>query len=883
MLFGRASGLKVIDRVLGRARFGCASTLVIRGEAGIGKSALLAYAQTRAADLTVLSARGQEAASTAPFAGLAQLFRPVHPQIQQLPGPQAQALNAALGSGPPAAPGEPVHVDRFSLCAATLSLLRALAAENPLLVVIDDLQWLDPSSREAVLFAARRITDQGVGLLLAVRTGFGPAEVLTRQCAGLPELALTGLGAEGSRQLCQALAPGLSKEQADQIHADSAGNPLGIQELCASPGRLPGQTLTQIMAGRLAELPARTRKALLLIAAAGHGRNLDLVRRALPVMNLGLADLAPAEAGGLLVVEGASVELQHPLMRSALNTNAARSELVEVHAALAEALNHWPGAAAADARAWHLAQAVPAPCPQVGELLAQTAARARSRGGNAEAARAFEKAAHFGEPADRPARLVRAARCWQLAGRTGKMIPLLDEALERTDDPHLRALIRHMRGYVRMWRALPRDGMNEMIRGAHEVQQADPARAALMFADAAIAHFMLGEPAELLAATRRSFELSRDTQGPAALVAAVAHSAGLVINGHRAEGQKLLSQVVPALLSQPPLPRVQEYAHAACVAIWLEDYPLADRLLQAVITEARAHGALGVLPQTLAIASELEFRLGHWQRSLACAAESVELAEETRQASVYGRYFAARVHAGQGRSEVAVKMLARTGEVTARCQAPGLDLQITHTRALLAFGRGDLKEAIALLEAAAQLPGTREQSIVPWAFDLVEAYAGAGRRSEAQQLLDDIAVDEPAPGCRADLLIARTLRCRALLAHEPEAVFARALQVHDRLPMPFERARTLLSLGRSLPRGPQARAVLAQALYIFEDLGAAHWAEQTRTELAGPTGPLTGGTSRELLGATRTRTRPARTATRQQLILKITATRAFPPAKSRCR
>ncbi|GAA3604201.1 LuxR family transcriptional regulator [Kineosporia mesophila] len=856
MVFGRITERVVIDELLSGVREGRGAALVIHGEAGIGKSTLLGYAHEQAKGMRVLSVRGFESESEIPFAGLADLIRPVLPLLDQLPPPQAAALQSALSLGPP------VAGDRFSVCAATVGVLAAAAADTPLLVVIDDLQWLDVSSREAVLFAGRRLANDGVGLLVALRTepDRAPHErALDRQYAGLAQMAVSGLGQSDARDLCQLLRPSASPEEIEQIYSDTAGNPLGIQELCGALGRpvaggptVPAQSsrLTQTLAARLSQMPGRTRQALLLVAAAGGGRT-DVVRRAAGVIGLELADFAPAEDSGLLLADDEQVDFRHPLMRSVLNSASTLHERTAAHSALAQALAQVPGETAADARAWHLAQAALPPDDQVSALLAEAGTRARFRGGNREAAKAFEQAARFGTAAARPALLLRAARCWQLAGRTGKMIPLLDEALELTTDPKLRALIRHMRGYVRMWRALPRDGLAEMIEGANEAEKVDAARASLMYADAAIAHFMLGEPVELLAATKRAFELSEGTEGVAQLVAAVAYSGSLVINGHRAEGQSLLSQVVPLLLEVPPLPRAQEFAHAAFIAMWLEDYPLAEQLLDAIITEARANGALGVLPQALSIASELAFRQGRWRQAQAYADGSVELAKETRQANVYGLYFVARNHAVHGRAKAAHSMIDLTNDVLGRYEATGLLFQTTHVLGLLALGDGELDEAVARLEETGRLPvavHTKDQSIVPWAFDLVEAYARAGRTSQAQALLDEIAVDEAPPGCRSDLLIARTWRCRGLLATGKVPVaeaFELALAAHDQLPMPFERARTLLYFGERLRRGRQraeARTHLRQALEIFEQLDAPSWAGRARNELKATGETLARGT-----------------------------------------
>jgi DNA-binding CsgD family transcriptional regulator/tetratricopeptide (TPR) repeat protein len=850
MVLGRVAEQSAIDDLLRGVREGRSGALVIRGEPGIGKSTLLHYATQQANDMTVLSVRGYESESEIPFAGLADLIRPIMPLLDSLPAPQRAALQSAMSLGPPAAG------DRFSVCAATVGVLAA-AATQPLLVIVDDLQWLDVSSREAILFAARRLHADGIGLVMAARSG--PDRAATdgeKDYAGLRQLRLEGLSKDDGDALCRTLLPGATADKRRRIYQDTAGNPLGIQELCSevtdrrdSTGpREPAESrLTQALWGRLAELPERTRRALLLVASAGAAET-DVVLRAARLAGLDLADFAPAEAAELLVVEERQITFRHPLLRSVLYSASSMHERAAAHAALADVLLDVPGEVAADARAWHLAAATLPPDPEVSQLLFDAGIRARRRGGTQEAARALEQAARFGTVETRPPLLMRAARCWQLAGRTGRVLPLLEEALAVTDDPALRAQIRHMSGYVRMWRALPRDGLAEMIGGAQEVEQFDSGRAALMYADAAIAYFMLGEPVEILRTTTRAFTVSDKTDGVGRLVAAVAHSGALVINGRRSEGQQLMDAVGPKLLNAPALPRAQELAHAAFISMWLEDYDLADKLLNRIISEARSAGALGVLPQALSIGSELAFRVGRWPQARAYAEESVELAGETRQANVYGLYFVARIDALQGRVKDCLEMVERLQTQSRRHEAWVMDLYAGHTLGLLALGQGDLEEAVRQLEAVRELPvaaQTKEQSIVPWAFDLVEAYIRAGRAAEASALLEQIAVDS---GDRADYLVAMTWRCRGLLAAEKldmTAAFERAMAAHDRCEMPFERARTLLCLGERLRRGRSrvpARKPLRRALEIFEQLGAVGWAARAQAELSATGETLTRGT-----------------------------------------
>jgi ATP/maltotriose-dependent transcriptional regulator MalT len=473
------------------------------------------------------------------------------------------------------------------------------------------------------------------------------------------------------------------------------------------------------------------------------------------------------------------------------------------------------------------------------EALDAAAQRARRRGGHLEAAKAAEEAARFGTPEYRPARLLRAARAWQLAGRTGRVLELMEEALPLADEPNLRALIRHMDAYVRMWRRLPVDGFERMLAGAAEIERIDPGRAALMYADAGIACFMLGRPDEILRLGRRAYELSRGTAGATELIATVALAAALALNGEREESAALLTGCADQLWASDPIARAQEYAHAAFTWVWLEDYDQAGKLLDRLITRGRAVGAVGILPQALAMVSELYFRLGRWPESRAAAEESVQLAAESRQPNAYGRYFLARMDAVQGRAEQAQRQFAGMAEVARRFSAGAITPYVLHSRGLVALARGDAAGAITHLEATGRTPlaeGVREPSVVPWAYDLVEAYARAGRTDDAEKLLARTA---PAPGDETQRWgHAVAARCRGMLApsrDESATAFAEALAWHARDDRPFEKARTLLCFGERLRRDrqrAQARQPLREALSTFERLEAVDWATRARHELA---------------------------------------------------
>ncbi|MGW3345811.1 helix-turn-helix transcriptional regulator [Nonomuraea rubra] len=505
MLHGRERECALIARLLDGARERRSAVLVVRGEAGIGKSALLGYAAARADGMRVLRGGGVESESELPYAAAHQLLRPVAERLAAIPAGQAAALRAAFGLG------EPVEGDRFLVSVAVLSLLSEVAEERPLLCLVDDAHWLDGASADALAFVARRLEAEGVVLLFAARdeepgipsrTGTGPPTAraphppagpplvgtgVPRPLAGLPELRLGGLDAGAAQALlAERTSVSLAPEVAALLVTSTAGNPLGLLELPGSlsteqlagtrplPERLPvGEVVEQVFLARVRRLgaPAQT---LLLIAAAEDSGDVGLVLRAARTLDLPPDALDEAEHAGLVRVDGGTLTFRHPLVRSAVYRGATFLQRQAVEQALAAVLADED----ADRRAWHLAAAATGPDETVAGELEASAERATRRGGHASAASALHRAADLtGHPEPRARRLTLAAETAWLAGQPDRARTLLDEAATRTAEPRLRARGEHVRGAIEGLCGRPDLAYAMLVAGAELVSPPNPAAA----------------------------------------------------------------------------------------------------------------------------------------------------------------------------------------------------------------------------------------------------------------------------------------------------------------------------------------------------------------------------------------------------------------------
>jgi len=804
--------------VLGDARSGVGRTLVIRGEAGIGKTALLGRISADAGDMQIIRGTGVESESELAFGGLHLMLHPYRDRFEALPERQAAALRSAFGlaAGPAG--------DRFLIGAATLTLLSELAADRPLACLVDDAQWLDSASLDALLFAARRLGADPIAMIFTVRDGARPFPD-----RGLEVLRLTGLDRGAAEDLVAARVPGLTVPVRERLLDEAAGNPLALIELgnalrsrpARPAGPLPvGGRVQETFRRRLAELPDATRR-LLLVVAADSTADLGIVLRAGDALGLAPADLGPAEEAGLVVLDGGEVRFRHPLIRAVTYQDAAHHRRIDVHGALARAL---PGDEHADRRAWHLAAAATGPDEGVAAELERVAHRAELRGGTAAVATAYERAARLStEPEGKARRLVHAARAAYDAGRPDQAARLAEEAEHLTEQDGVVAEATFIRAQVAYERTSPAADAELALRGAALIAASDPEQAVSMLTEAvwsardAGAHDLV----------RRSVELLGTVRLPAGSAKAPV-TAGLIAYGRLADGAPGAVPPMRALFEAARSGEVEEVVEriiGGFMGLLVADDRGATGLLEGMAAQARSRGALGWLPYILEALAIGRVLLGDLRGADAAAAEGMSLAAdigmETQVTAL--RCIAVRLESDAGRS---------------RALAAGVlehaDLHPTNT-ALASWGLGllDLAEgnagaALERLDAVCSGPA-RHDVLIRAVPDHAEAAVRVGRPELARTHLP--AFETWAAATSSTALISR---CRALLATGDEADehYRTALGLHgDRV---YDAARTRLLYGewlRRRRRRTEAREELTAAREAFARIGAECWAERARAEL----------------------------------------------------
>ena len=836
MVVGREQERRRIDAVLEETRAGGSGALLLEGESGIGKTVLLEEAIARAGGLRVLRAAGSEFESELAFATLHQLVRPIVELVDRLPAPQAHALRVAL------ALEDGLTVERFNVYAAVLGLLAAAAEQGPLLCVVDDCHWLDESSAEALAFVARRLGAEGIGLLLAARPGashpFVPPAVELLRVTGLDASGATALFA-GERAPAPAVVAALVEA--------TGGNPLALLELppLLSDEQLAGtepvgdllpvpEEVSRAFLDRTAALPEATRRAL-VVAAAGAGSPTHVVVAALAALGLAPDALGPAEAAGLVRLEPAAIEFRHPLLRSAIHAAAPPDERRRAHAALGHAL----GVDGGDRRAWHLAAAATAPDEAVAAELELAGTNAGRRGGVVAAARAFEEAARLSpERGDRGRRLSAAAAEWLRHGEIRRADDLFGAALALVDSPGPRLEIIERQGYLAVQRGEAEAAYARITRAAEAVEASDGTAAAAALSTAGSLPLARLDAPELLRLSKRIEELWSGSQAAVRPKVLIRAARARILAGETEAGVDALLELAELCLTLPATGAAAECAESL---VWVERTSLARRLLEYELRGAREGGDHLLVAFALNPLALLELRCGRLVAAYGAALEAVGTADEIGQPLqlAYNLAVLARVEAALGLEEDCRAHATRALSLVDADLHHDVQADVRAALGQLALALGNAGEAIEELERLRDIVEAgrvREPGFAfPWAGDLIEAYARAGRHDDAERELARF----EALGAAAGRVGAQALaaRCRGILASEDgyDACFEEALELFAAPESPLERFRTELSYAERLRRSKRrtaARDRLRHALDAFDQLGETPWAVSARRELA---------------------------------------------------
>jgi DNA-binding CsgD family transcriptional regulator len=831
MLHGRPAEQAVIDGLLDEARRGVSGAAIVRGEPGIGKTALLDYAQRRADGMRVLRGVGVESEAEVPFAGLHLLLRSSLDRLDALPGPQRNALAGALGldggSG-----------DRFMIGAAVLTLLADLAERAPLLCVVDDVQWLDRTSAEVLLFAARRLDREGVVMLFAARDYPGVLDA-----AGLTEIALRGLDERSAAALLDEIGGARPPTTRRQLIAQTRGNPLALRELATTAvgpglGTAPIPLTSRVLDAFLHQvrlLPEASR-TLLLVAAADDTGDLPTLLRAGVGLDAGVADLHPAEEARLVSTADGTLTFRHPLIRAAVYHGATFARRLAAHAALASA---YAETRDTDRYAWHLAAGASGPDERVAAALERAAAGAAARNAHAAAASGYDRAAQLSpDPAAASRRLARACEAAATGGQLDWARTRAERGLDAAADPAIRARLVDVLARAEFAVGALRRAHGLFCAAADLLADADPERAFWMLMDALHTAWAAESDPRLIAGSAdRLGTLALDPAAPSLSVAWLARWATAASLGRDTSTYPPLDTVVDqagaAAARAGPRGSVEVSSFAFIAA---RDAVSAD-VAGELVADARANGTIFVLPLALGQLSLAQTVLGRYRDALINGTEAVRIAQDTRQ-PLWERYACgalAYLAAIEG-DEHRCRDYARRAELDADAP-PGSSTGTAWAQgalALLELGDGRLPEAYERLQAMARGPIRHHSAVQRCLPDLVEVAVRLGRPADAAE-----AVDRYARWARVTAqpwVAALAARCRALTAPEEETVrhFVRALALHEPVDRPFERGRTALLYGEWLRRARRKRDAtvqLSEALRLFDGIGAVAWAARARAEL----------------------------------------------------
>jgi DNA-binding CsgD family transcriptional regulator len=818
----------MLDALLRDALAGRSRVLILRGEAGIGKSALLAHLSDRLEGWRIAQAVGVESEMELPYSGLHQICAPMLDQLGRLPDPQRQALSIVFGLSSGPAP------DQFLVGLATLTLLAEVAEEEPVAVLVDDAHWLDRASEQILAFVARRLLAERIAIVSAARTGIGD-DIF----AGLPELQVAGLADGDARALLLASVPGpLDAVVCDQIVAESHGNPLALLELprsgdLAGGYALPGLhpvvgKIEQSYTRRLEILPSDTRLVVLAAAAEPRG-DPALLQRAVATLGIDMTAVNRAVDADLITID-TRVEFAHPLVRSTAYRMATADDRRRVHRALADATDPETDP---DHRAWHRAHATSGPDEDVAAALEQSAGRAEARGGVAAASAFLERAvALTADPVQRAGRTIDAAEARFRTGAFDTTLALLTEAEAGPLDEFHRARADVLRGQIAFASGFREDAPRLLLNAARRLEPLDLglARETYLAAYRAATYARARAARDVLLAVCRSIlALPRRPGAPAAL--------DLVLEGLALQAVEGLAAAVPtfrraieALLDLPANDVIRWGWVADSAGGFLLDFESTYRMKTRHVQLVRQTGALAALPLHLAPLAITCARMGDFAgaASLIAESESVSAATGIR----FDPANALRLSALQGRPET-IALIAAADAESKTGEGSYMVVRARWAAAVLYNGLGRYDKAVVAARAAAS-DGSQPRPSPYALIELVEAAARLGDLELAQDALERL--EEVTGPCANDFAVGIEARSRALLSGGPDAddLYGSAIEHLSRAPLRPEVARAHLLYGEWLrreTRRTEAREQLRIAHEMSVSIGMAAFAERARREL----------------------------------------------------
>ncbi len=843
-LRGRAAECEMLRAVVTTVQAGSHQVLVLRGEAGVGKTALLGYVSEVASEFRCVQVAGVESDMELAFAGLQQLCAPLMDRFDELPPPQREALNVAFGRGVGPTP------DRFLVGLAVLSLMAAATNDQPLLCIIDDAQWLDQVSVQTLSFVARRLLAEPVALVFAARDGGAQA------LAGLPELAINGLSDGEARELLSSVITGRIDERVrDRIVAETRGIPLALLEVPRNHSAVElaggfGNLAVHRSAGQLEEsfvhriesLPVDTQR-LLLVAAAEPVGDAALFLRAAANLGVSVDALAPAEAAGVIEF-GPRMRFHHPLLRSAAYRAADLPDRRAIHRALANATD--PGSDP-DRRAWHAAYAAAGPDDAVAAELETSAGRAQIRGGIAAAAAFLERATALTvDPARRVSRAIAAAQAKGDAAAPEAAHDLLAIA-------ELGALSNLQRGQVARLRAqmdfarnrggdssAPRlaGAASQLLDAAKHLETLDDDLARETYLETLAATMYAGRLSEPDALANAA-EAARTAVGPASelhqpmdlLLSGMANRIAGDVSGGRAVLRSTLELICAQTNSQVQrwmslaFPVVQETAAAE---LW--DDAIYRQMATDIVRHARDAGALAIIPRALAYQARAHVLAGEFATAATIIEEAASITAATGYAPL--KYDALLLTAWRGIPADAVALIeAATAEGNTRGEGRLLGLA-GYVTAVLYNGLGQYAQAFAAAREACE---HEDLGFYGWCLiELIEAAVHTGERATAAAAIRQL--EERAGASATDWGLGVLASARALLADDQlaESLFTEAIERLERTSIVVHLARAHLRYGewlRRLNRRLDARRHLTEAHAMFTRMGANAFAERARREL----------------------------------------------------